>query len=144
MTNKNGKGREHRHEWQQAAVTLQQGKGRATGLTVRWECAGRKCDAATITQLTIRKPAANARPTGENVPASRREVKAAVDRARQSRKERGTGSLAAMAADDSFEELAEEFERPAGEGNGRRPRTVEEARAGILLYATAADVEGVA
>ena len=147
MSGKNGK--EHRHAWSQAGVTLQMGKGgRVVGVQVRWVCGGRRCVAETITQAAIRKPAANARPRSES-PAPAREVKAAVERAKRHRREGNTGSLAAMeayadqeAAWEAAESQAEEFETP-GNGNGRRPKTVEEARAGILLYATAADVAGV-
>ena len=128
MAGKNGKSREHRHEWQQVAATLQMGKGgRVVGVQVRWGCAVRKCHAETVTTAAIRKPAANAKPTGENIPMSRGEVKAAVDRARQQRRESGTGSLAAMAEYAAEELLAEEFERPVP-AESKRVGNAEERR----------------
>ena len=65
MTAKNGKGG-HRHDWQQARVSLEQKGGRVTGVTVAWACAKRGCKAQTISQAVIRKPSATALPKGED------------------------------------------------------------------------------
>lgn len=133
--------KEHRHDWRQVAVTMVQGKGgRATGVTVRWECAGRKCGASTVTELAIRKPAPSAKPKGPNAGWTAGEVQAAVRRTKAERRARGE-SLAAMADEDdrdAFDEeelTAAEFERSGPDGNGRRPRTVEETRQALGLYA---------
>ena len=136
MTAKNGKaaGNGHRHEWKQSAVTLQQKQGRVFGVEIRWQCAGRKCHAETVTTAAIRKPAANARPRSES-PAPQREVRAAVERAKRQRREGNTGSLAAMeayaaeeAAWEAAELTAEDFETP-GNGGGRRGNAEERRNA---------------
>lgn len=124
----------HKHIWEQTGVTIAQGKGgRVTGLTVRWSCTARRCGAETFTELAVRKPAATAKPKAPNAGWSRSEIKAAVERGKTRRRETGE-SLAAQAADDDFEELETEFERPVGAGNGK-PRTVEETRQALQLYA---------
>lgn len=131
MAGKNGK--EHRHDWQQSAATLQMGKvGRVTGVAVRWRCAKRGCGAETVTEANVRRPAANARPRAES-PLSAREVKAAVQRGKDRLRERNAGSLAAMAAEADLDELtAEDFAPPAGDG--KRTGNAEERRNAIEFF----------
>ena len=138
MATRNGKG--HKHTWEQVSVTLQQGKGRVTGVSVRWSCAGRGgCKAETVTLVVVRRPGANIRPKGENPQMSAAEVKAAVQLAKTRRREMGSGSLAALEAaadlDLDTELTAEDFERPAGDGGHIRPRNVEEVKAALGLLA---------
>ena len=126
----------HRHDWKQTAVTLQQKAGRVVGVSILWQCAGRRCAAETATVVVVRKPGANIRPRSES-PLSAAEVKAAVQRGKDRLRERNAGSLAAMADEVDLDAplTPEDFETPAGDGAGRKPRTVEESRAALGLYA---------
>ena len=134
--------KDHKHTWTQGRVALEQKGGRVVAVTVIWQCAGRKCQAETVTTAALRKPAANARPRSES-PLTEREVRAAVERAKRQRREGNTGSLAAMEAyaaeemaAEAAELTAEDFERPpAGDGGHIRPRNVEEVKAALGLLA---------
>lgn len=132
MAKQNGKGG-HKHDWQQSAVTLQQKGGRVAGVVVRWQCAGRKCKAETVTQAVVRKPSANARPKAENPGYSAAEVRGMVQRGKERNREMGRGSLAAMEAEPDLDDLtAEDFVPPAGES--KRTGNAAERRNAFEFY----------
>ena len=131
------KKKDHKHTWTQGRVTLEQRGGRVVAVTVIWQCAGRGgCKAETVTQAAIRKPGGNIRPRAES-PMSAGDVRGMVQRGKDRLRERNAGSLAAMADEVDLDAplTPEDFETPAGDGAGRKPRTVEESRAALGLLA---------